>query len=646
MAKNIRWQIPFVSLQGIHYRVDIYDEGEFTPVQLTAGPTPFVTNEDASDDFFAPVRTQTGTLQVCTDIEGSNTPLKLEDILPANNIARPVRLLNLDTSPATIEWQGFLSCEAYSQDYTGIPQILDIPINSVLETLKSYKMPWNRVNIIGGNTIETFIYDLLLKFYNSTEVQVTTQYSGASSDILSKYIFQSQYISYEEDEASGTFSYIYNATSVHDILEDICKFMGWCLREVGDTFYFTRIGSDEIGTTAVDMSTLQWKGTGHQRTVMQGAKKVSVEAKVEGFKTYFEMPKCPLTGLNTKNRYPTITAGWYYDKCTQTTVGMFTSHAIAKCFMSRFYGIVNDSVFPWDVIYRDLGFNNAIYLNKYTDSYSKVCTIVSVLNFNVICGRMDSAEDVGHFVLKIKDETAAFFSTSGSIRCGLKFAGRYYTKNGSTYLWTTNSAGTFEVPMSNGSGEIEIEMPRLRSDYTIVSSNLELYIYDDFDNGKDTAVLSEISIDYVPPYRKNTDNETSNRYAQGLSGYRDEIDVSLNLASSFGNVNALSHVYGIKVYRYGSDSTNYLEPITALTYTKPDTTTESRRPEVDLLNRLAAYYGAARQRLELEVAHPTAAPLPLLKLNGINDVKVYLPLSESRDWQTDVCKLTCFETPQ
>jgi hypothetical protein len=46
------------------------------------------------------------------------------------------------------------------------------------------------------------------------------------------------------------------------------------------------------------------------------------------------------------------------------------------------------------------------------------------------------------------------------------------------------------------------------------------------------------------------------------------------------------------------------------------------------------------------VAHPTAAPLPLLKLNGINDGKVYLPLSESRDWQTDVCKLTCFETTQ
>jgi hypothetical protein len=68
------------------------------------------------------------------------------------------------------------------------------------------------------------------------------------------------------------------------------------------------------------------------------------------------------------------------------------------------------------------------------------------------------------------------------------------------------------------------------------------------------------------------------------------------------------------------------------------------RPEVDLLNRLATYYGAARQRLELEVAHITT-PLPNLKLNGIDDGKVYLPLAESRDWRTGVCKLTCFECP-
>jgi hypothetical protein len=122
------------------------------------------------------------------------------------------------------------------------------------------------------------------------------------------------------------------------------------------------------------------------------------------------------------------------------------------------------------------------------------------------------------------------------------------------------------------------------------------------------------------------------------TNFRDEISIDAELASMLNNQPSQSLIMNtttdpMKVLDYSISAEN------------PDTT-EFRRPEVDLLNRLAAYYGAARQRLELEVAHPTAAPLPLLKLNGINDGKVYLPLSESRDWQTNVCKLTCFETPQ
>ena len=141
MAKNIRWQIPFESIQGVQYRVDIYDEGEFTPVQLTPGETPFVTKEDASDDVFHPVRSQTGTIEVCTLMPDGNY-ITLDDLLPANNIARPVKLWRIlgGGAAGVLEWQGFLSCEAYDQDYTGIPQILDLPVISVLEAMDSIEV--------------------------------------------------------------------------------------------------------------------------------------------------------------------------------------------------------------------------------------------------------------------------------------------------------------------------------------------------------------------------------------------------------------------------------------------------------------------------------------------------------------------------
>ena len=148
-------------------------------------------------------------------------------------------------------------------------------------------------------------------------------------------------------------------------------------------------------------------------------------------------------------------------------------------------------------------------------------------------------------------------------------------------------------------------------------------------------IFRNFTVDYVMSENITTSERNANHYYRLLgTNFRDEISVGTELASSLNNMASPSLIM--------EDTTT---PMTELNYG----TTQSpdmRRPEVDLLNRLAAYYGAARQRLELEVKHPTAAPLPLLKLNGINDGKTYLPLSEKRDWKEEVCTLICFETPQ
>lgn len=651
MAKNIRWQIPFVSIQGVHYRVDIYDEGEFTTVQLTAGPTPFVTDEDASDDFFHPVRSQSGTLQVCT-LKPDGTYITLDELLPANNIARPISLINLDNSDA-IEWQGFLSCEAYSQDYTGIPQNLDLPVISVLEAMRSVKLSSYWFEQDYALTIGSFLSVILDdQVYNDLGMQVTAVYSDTCTDFLSKYIFVTQFFTYDTNKASGEVTYIYSATTLYDILERICKFMGWCLREIGSTFYFTRIGSDVSGQTTIDIEDLDWMGTDHNRTVSQGAKSVSVEAKVEEFKTNFDFPQCPIAGLSQKNIYGDIISlpQWYYDKCTRTSILGFVSSDISKAFLARFYGIRSNSSMPWNTLYEEIGFENVIYLvgKAYTDTtYAKYCTIRSSQEFSCVCGVQNTNEDAGYFVLKIKEEVSAYLKVNGYIRCGVRFIGLYYSGiTGS--LWNTNPNSTIKVELSSGSGEVRIPIPKMGANYTFASSDIEVYLYDDFENTKTSALISEVSIDYEPPFRKYKDQQSTNRYAQNIqTQFRDEISVSLELASNFANVNGLSHIYGKKRYTYGQEYVDYIEPITTLTYTKADTTTEARRPEVDLLNRLASYYSAARQRLDLIVEHPTAAPLPLLRLNGISpDNRKYLPLAESRDWQTDVCKLICFEIPQ
>ena len=152
--------------------------------------------------------------------------------------------------------------------------------------------------------------------------------------------------------------------------------------------------------------------------------------------------------------------------------------------------------------------------------------------------------------------------------------------------------------------------------------------------GKDTFI-SKFTIDYETEELDNLYDRSANHYFRLLgTNFRDEIGINTEFASMLNNLPSPSLIM--------DDATT---PMTVMDYVVSGGT-ESRRPEVDLLDRLAIYYGSARQRLELEVEHPTAAPLPLLKLNGINDGKVYLPLAESRDWKQDVSTITCFEEPE
>ena len=149
-------------------------------------------------------------------------------------------------------------------------------------------------------------------------------------------------------------------------------------------------------------------------------------------------------------------------------------------------------------------------------------------------------------------------------------------------------------------------------------------------------IFTELTVEHIFPESNLISDRSENKYFQLLNtNFRDEISINVDLASYMSNKQSPS------ILMRSSDTT-----MQDLEYIMPDSSIEYKRPEKELISRLASYYGAVRQRLELEVAHPTSAPIPLLKLNGINDGKVYLPLSESRDWRTDECTLTCFETSE
>ena len=715
MSKAVRWQVPFAAQDGTKYRVDIYDEGYTdSPVELTAGETPFTTDEDDSDDFFAPVRTQSGTLQICTETPSGST-IKLEDILPANNIARPVRLVNLSNSNA-VEWQGFLSCEAYSQDYIGIPQNLDLPVIGVLDAMASVEA--DPAKLSGLNTVGSTIEKLLDIFIDKAGVSYFSEYYlpniARGSNIVSKYIDASVLFEQKEYNNENSTTYIVSGLSLQDCLARIAIYMGWCLREKSGTLYFMAanetVGYNRVYRTGVvnsqgniiikwqgDLSVksvstkniddLDWMGNGHQRSVAQGAKSVEVVAKIEQNNFSLAIPAFPFGNVSNlewgnfikynsdtfkyiyiqlnynENAYNNNSYGYYSGTLERTGDHDYTSSYIGKSTQSDFVGRL--SLFPRYPL-KNIAANPVItgaILIRYAISDEQTSTpeLKEALYCPLLPGQ--NGRDIPIFKMWTL-KRYAFFNGKFVIKADMLFnaLSRYNSLNqqimsdvvddslvacpnekmtlaikvGNKYWngteWTATRSG-FQVTLKDNGINAEIAI----GDY--ISGDVTLEVWGGVTVGGNVNTLYEVifnSLEVGFEFNQNymANEHSENHYFRLLgTNFRDEISISTEIASMLNNQPSPSLIM--------NSTTDAMTELNYGSTQSPD----MRRPEVDLLNRLAAYYGAARQRLELEVAHITT-PLPQLRLNGINDGKVYLPMAESRDWRTGVCKLTCIECPQ
>ena len=724
MSKQVRWQVPFAAHDGTRYRVDIYDEGYTgNPVVLTAGETPFVTTEDDSDDFFCPVRTQTGTLQVCTEIEGSNTPLKLEDILPANNIARPVRLLKYSNgSYSVIEWQGFLSCEAYSQDYIGIPQNLDLPLIGVLEAMASVEV--DSAKLSGLNTVGGTINQLLEIFIDKAGVSYFSEYYvptiARGRNIVSKYIDATILFEQKEYNNENSTTYIVSGLSLQDCLARIATYMGWCLREKSGTLYFMAANETsgyrrnyrqgmadmqgnfsyrwmmDLSDTAVstqDIDDLDWMGNGHQRSVAQGAKSVEVVANLKDGKVNISMPEFPAGEVGTSYKqitnsgsvrylysiisknysaYDSIIFNFYagtgtllYNNTPSTDCysGVSTFEEVfPTLFLSnpgrdlytipRYAGAFYIQIANEEEETDDPRYSNGLYLS-FIPGLRQDTTVALDLApiFKFTTPLSYSLQKDGTLKLDIEafrlyartgeQGRYQYMSNSGGMLAHLRIGNNYW--NGSGWV---QSPTTFVLSFEDGKNTISsVLSSRLEGQIEIAFYPQGVMAHSATPIGPhqylvhswmlyDEVVISRLNMSYEAIEDPNLTDRSENHYFRLLgTNFRDDISVDTELASTLNNRPSPSLIM--------NSDTEAMNEMNYGSTQSPD----MRRPEADLLNRLATYYGAARQRLELEVAHITT-PLPMLRLNGINDGKVYLPLAEERDWRTGVCKLSCFECPQ
>lgn len=687
MAKKIHWQIPFASaIDKKQYRVDIYQEGYTgSPVTLLPGRSPFNTEEDNNPDLFTPIRTQSGTLSVITKLS-DGTMLKAQDILPSNNTDCPVVLVELNDGEEEVVWQGFLSCEAYSQDYIGIAQELSLSLISVLEAMDSVECDPSRLQgvvpvfyLIGYcfDEMERHVDPTREDFYIFDRIYIGEQ----GKAIASRYINTSLFFEVQEQNDEGYNEAILKGISLKEVLTKLATFMGWCIREDRENIYIQTAGADEgwiSGTVAEimydhqfataesalhDLADLEWRGTAHRISSRQGARNVEVVANMTPFDIQVGIPDgFPqgeyITAANTVT-IPTDEEG----VTAEATVYISKQNDLNNRYELRVFDIEDYDKSPWfDMVRTDnvqrlyehsdydtlgvtinsvagaacISIQNKEHDFDRTGVFVRGCDLVQIINDVIESDAIMVLRSIDHlnayngkFLLSFDAMTtqAVAIANSWSIAVAVKWGNLFLQDDKKTWSSTFNYITLYKT-------DDPTEIPINEYNYGEVQVLLMPFVLQGpaVSASYQQYILTSLSLEYQAP-EDVFEDRSANHYFEALkTAFREEVSVECDFGSSLDNLPNPSLILDV-------DPSRYYEPLTRMIFF--DGMQAEERPEKHLLSRLATYYRKPHTSLELVAAFPGV--LPMMRYKGINDGKFYLPMAASRDWQQDTAKLTMLQ---
>ena len=244
--KTLSWK----SLKGVSYTLSITDGASGTTA-LTPSATPFVTQVDQSEDFFEPVREQTGNIGILGEVD------VLEGLVAAAPEDRPIVLKNGDND---VVWKGYLQTKAFSQTWDKGPIEITIPVVSHLGIISSYRM-----DSTGYISFAQFFKKLSectgTAFYSSF---VFPNLTGILDILLYKFYVENFA---KWDSQGGDYEY----DDYREVLEEVCKVFGWVAIEVADTLCLIAPDSTSgyIELTASKLNTLISGGSPTPTTITQ-----------------------------------------------------------------------------------------------------------------------------------------------------------------------------------------------------------------------------------------------------------------------------------------------------------------------------------------------------------------------------------------
>ena len=251
MATN-NYIIRFRTLRGSGYDLVLHiGGGSGSDIELKGAAQPFVTSEDADEDVFKPVRTQTGYIRIVDDGKAADgvTTFDWHDLIPASDTERPVTL----TKGNTTLWQGFMQTQTFDGPLYSGPTEREFPVQCMLSALDSIMVD---TSIVVDNVqyhVCNF-YMLIYQAFSKVSSKITIgnfQIQGGTDAYVwlkSKFDWQNLLT-----DNGGTLSPRYSYLKA---LEDMCRFWGFSLRTDGTNIYLTMIG-DSVVTGKLTMTLAQ-----------------------------------------------------------------------------------------------------------------------------------------------------------------------------------------------------------------------------------------------------------------------------------------------------------------------------------------------------------------------------------------------------
>ena len=222
---NRKWYLPFTSLNGTSCYVNIYKRGYTgsTYTTLTGADNPISYEEEDDEDLLKVIRIKTGYIRVVEESYGA-----LIDLNPSNDMDHYVEFYYGNV----LYFNGFMQAQAFQNDWTAPPHVLQFPIQSPLalcENLKfSQKTPGTDYNV-------TAIFTEILNGFNAAYTRVVKPSSDTSFRLEAVQLCQ-----FASDPTESDGSDAYEPITYKDFLEAYCNMFGLIIHDTPTQLIFSR----------------------------------------------------------------------------------------------------------------------------------------------------------------------------------------------------------------------------------------------------------------------------------------------------------------------------------------------------------------------------------------------------------------------